>query len=204
MAQKLKSFTEDLKLDALTQTYHQSVYPAISPENPLLSASGKVVLVTGGGTGIGKTTAISFIQAGAQAVIIVGRRESVLQSAVAELSKIGKTKVSYGVADVTDLAAVERVFASAIKTHGKIDVLVANAGYLDQHKSIVDSELSDYWLSFEINVKGLIILAQAFLKISEPGATFINVSSAAGYIPYIPGFSGYVCNPPLPLLFSVA
>lgn len=121
----------------------------------------------------------------------MGRRESVLQSAVSELSKLGKTKISYEVADVTDSVAVKKVFDSLIKTHGKIDVLVANAGYLDQHKSIVDSELSDYWLSFEINVKGLIIFSQAFLKISKPGATIINISSAAGFIPYIPGYSAY-------------
>ncbi|KAK8203603.1 hypothetical protein M8818_005253 [Zalaria obscura] len=77
-----------------TQTYHHAPYAAISPSRPELSAAGKVVVVTGGGTGIGRSIAVSFAQAGADTVAILGRREDRLKSSVAEISAANqKTKM---------------------------------------------------------------------------------------------------------------
>ncbi|KAE9369802.1 NAD(P)-binding protein [Stipitochalara longipes BDJ] len=176
---------------AFTKTCHDSPYPKISPSKPTLSAKGKVIIVTGGGTGIGKATAAAFIEAEAQAVILIGRTEATLKATQVELSLAGSSPVHYYVADITDPTAIEKAFSATVQQYGKIDVLVNNAGSISMHKPLADSPLDDYWETFEINIKGPIITSQAFLKLAKPGATLINVSSSCAVLPYSPSWSGY-------------
>jgi NAD(P)-dependent dehydrogenase (short-subunit alcohol dehydrogenase family) len=176
---------------SFTEISHRSSYPDISPSNPILTAAGKVIIITGGGTGIGKAIATAFSEARAAVVILIGRTEDHLKATQAELSLVTTTIVDYFVADITDQATVETAFSTAFHRYGKVDVLVNNAGYLSVHTSLAKSPLEDYWHGFEINVKGPIITTQAFMKIAQTGATLINVSSGAAHIPYIEGFSGY-------------
>jgi citronellol/citronellal dehydrogenase len=82
---------------------------------------GRVVLVTGGGTNLGKAAAAELVRCGAQ-VVIAGRREDVLHDAAAE---IGATYVA---GDIRDDADAERIVAHALEAHGRLDVLVNNAG----------------------------------------------------------------------------
>jgi hypothetical protein len=131
-----------------TRTIHRSVYPAISPTNPSNSAAGKVVLVTGGGSGLGKHIAAAFNQAGAKAVIITGRREKALREAAAELEKSGDARVLWFVADVTDEVALTRAFASAAEAVGPIDVVVANAGYMATPAPAASADLGDWWKAY--------------------------------------------------------
>jgi hypothetical protein len=131
-----------------TRTIHRSVYPAISPTNPSNSAAGKVVLVTGGGSGLGKHIATAFNQAGAKAVIIAGRREKALREAAAELEKSGDARVLWFVADVTDEVALTRAFASAAEAVGPIDVVVANAGYMATPAPAASADLGDWWKAY--------------------------------------------------------
>ena len=174
-----------------TKTFHHSSYPAIAPSNPSLSAAGKVVFITGGGKGIGKEIATAFVEAGAKAVVITGRTEVSLKETKTELSRTGKGAVDYFTADTTDVSAVEAAFSATARIHGKVDILINNAGYLDAHVSIAESSMEDYWHGFEVNVKGPIVTTQAFLKVAVPNATVINVISGAAHVPYIPGYSGY-------------
>jgi NAD(P)-dependent dehydrogenase (short-subunit alcohol dehydrogenase family) len=176
---------------AFTTICHHSPYPEISPGRSTLSAKGKVILITGGGTGIGKATAAAFIEAEAKTVILIGRTEATLKAAQAELSLKGSNLVNYYLADTTDPVAIEKAFSATVQRYGKMDVLVNNAGYLSVHKPLAESPLDDYWKGFEINIKGPIVTSQAFLKVAKPGATLINVSSGAAMLPYIPSYSGY-------------
>ncbi len=177
---------------SFTEISHRAPYPEISPSNPILSAAGKVIVITGGGTGIGKAVAAAFLEARAAAVILIGRTEAYLKETQAELSLAkSATKVDYFVADITNQVAVETAFSTTFQCYGKVDVLVNNAGYLSAHTSLAKSPLEDYWRGFEINIKGPIITTQAFIKIAQTGATLINVSSGAAHIPYIPNYSGY-------------
>jgi citronellol/citronellal dehydrogenase len=83
--------------------------------------AGRVVLVTGGGTGLGKAAAAELRRCGAE-VVICGRREDVLDTTAAELD------LSYVAGDVREDADAERILRFALERHGRLDALVNNAG----------------------------------------------------------------------------
>jgi FlaA1/EpsC-like NDP-sugar epimerase len=85
---------EDLSRTNVTKTTRKDVYPAISPSRPELSQAGKVVLITGAGTGVGFNIAKSFVQASADTVIIIGRRLEKLETAASTLKQINPTTKS--------------------------------------------------------------------------------------------------------------
>ncbi|KAF3404926.1 Short chain dehydrogenase andI [Talaromyces pinophilus] len=175
-------------------TSHHDTYPTISETNPELSCKGKVAFITGGGRGIGRAIAKAFAIARAKGIFLIGRTASDLLSAVEEikiLSTGNPVPVHHAKADVTDKEAVVSAFKQAIEAFGHIDVLIQNAGYLDDHRSLLDSDLDDYWKTFEINVKGGLIVVQQFLKHSQPDDTIINIGSGAGHLPCLPGYSAY-------------
>ncbi len=106
---------------SFTKSWHKTPYPAISPARPELKASGKNVVVTGGGTGIGRAIAIAFAQAGAASVSILGRREDRLRSGVAAIkssSDSRNTKALYEVADWTKRADVDEALANIVREVG--------------------------------------------------------------------------------------
>lgn len=149
-------------------TWHHTTYPAISENDPALSAKGKIVFITGGGRGIGRAVAKSFAIAKADGIFLIGRNENdlfqtakIAIKAAREVSK-STTTIRFTVADITDTHAVSAAVQQAISVYGRIDVLVQNAGYLDSHRSVVDSDLEDYWRTFEVNVKGGITVIQSF------------------------------------------
>lgn len=176
---------------------HHDTYASISEANHELSCEGKMVFITGGGRGIGRAIAKSFAIAKAEGIFLIGRNKYDLQTTAKEILttnavSAGSTKVLYFVADITDAQAVSSAIQQAIDSLGRIDVLVQNAGYLDAHRSVIDSDLDDFWRTFEVNVKGGLTVIQEFLKVAPVlGATLINIGSGAGHIPYIPGYAAY-------------
>jgi citronellol/citronellal dehydrogenase len=88
--------------------------------------AGRVALVTGGGTGIGRATALELARSGA-CVVVCGRREAPLERARAEIEAAGAACLAVG-ADVREPAEVERVVSAALERFGHVDVLVNNAG----------------------------------------------------------------------------
>ncbi|KAF4766760.1 hypothetical protein N7455_005642 [Penicillium solitum] len=183
--------------DTFVPTNHHATYASISENDPRLSCEGRVVFVSGGGRGVGRAITKSFAIAQAEGIVIVGRSEQHLQETVEEVtasiqtSQL-KTKLLYYKVDILDTEAVSAAYKATIASFGRIDVLIQNAGYLDEHRPIAESNLDDYWRCFEVNVKGALNVIRGFLKTSPAaGATVINVGSGAGHMSYIPGYSAY-------------
>ncbi|RDW89014.1 hypothetical protein BP6252_01046 [Coleophoma cylindrospora] len=130
-----------------TQTYHKESYPAISPTRPELSTAGKVVFITGGGSGIGPRIAHAFATAGSTEISILGRTASSLFDTKKEIEAAhAGTKVHTSVADILDASAVEAAFAGVEKEFGKkVDICVSNAGYLPDNETIADGDIDEWF-----------------------------------------------------------
>jgi NAD(P)-dependent dehydrogenase (short-subunit alcohol dehydrogenase family) len=117
--------------------------------------SGERVLITGGGTGLGFGMARCFLAAGAS-VVVAGRREAVLQQAVARLGP----SADYRVYDVTAAEQAEDFVSSMEKDFGPITILVNNAG-IHHRKSLEDTCIAEFRLVWETHVMGGLALSRA-------------------------------------------
>ncbi|MCJ1384067.1 hypothetical protein MMC17_007183 [Xylographa soralifera] len=175
-----------MEVPSLTQKFHHDTYPAIDPTRAELSAAGKNVLITGGGTGIGAAISHAFAKAGAANIIILARRKEPLESVKSsiESTATNKSKIHTFSVDISNENSMKEVFEDVVKSIGKIDVLVANAAYHNTPALVKDVSVNDFWHGYEINVKGLLITCQAFLRSAAENPTFIMISSAAGLTRY--------------------
>ncbi|NJL22144.1 MAG: SDR family oxidoreductase [Leptolyngbyaceae cyanobacterium SM1_3_5] len=146
--------------------------------------SGKVALVTGGSIGIGLATAKRFVAEGAY-VFITGRRQTELDAAVNE---IGKNVMGIQ-SDVSNLADLDRLYATIEQEQGHLDVLFANAGSGEPIPlgSITEEHFDK---TFNTNVKGLLFTVQKALPLIPEGASIILNASTAATVG-TPAFSVY-------------
>lgn len=180
---------------SFTETWHTTTYPAISPTRPELSAKGKSVIITGGGSGIGARTASSFAAAGASNVAILGRTEARLEETKQNLaSKFPDVGFHSLVVNVTDRKATGDAFATFSKAVGKVDILINNAGYAAPLSFIKSLDIDEAFLSLDINVKGSVIVAHAFAQIAASDAVIVNVTSIISFLPFAPGYSSYAVS----------
>lgn len=180
-----------------TKTIHRSVYPAIDPTNPANSAAGKVIVVTGGGVGVGKAISECYVKAGAKAVAILGRRESVLEEAKKEFEGIegSSTRILTFKADVVDEAALKTAFETVAKEVGPIDVVVANAGYMSETIVAAEADIKDWWKTYEVNVLGTLLTFRAWLPHkATKDPTFISLNALAVHSGIFATLSGYVTS----------
>lgn len=146
----------------------------------------KVVVITGGATGIGKAIADRFGAEGAK-VIIGARREDRLQEAVKDLTDRG-VEARYKVCDMSKLEDAKALADYAWDEFGQVDVLVNNAGITGIPQPIIDSSEESFQRVFSVNVFGMLNGIWAFGKrMVEQGtpAMILNVNSEAGL--YVPG-----------------
>jgi NAD(P)-dependent dehydrogenase (short-subunit alcohol dehydrogenase family) len=136
---------------------------------------GKVAVITGGNSGIGLATAQQFVSEGAY-VFINGRRQSELDAAV---KKIGKN-ISGVQGDVSNLADLDRLYATVKEQKGRIDILFANAGVgeLVPLGAITEAHFDK---TFGINVKGVLFTVQKALPLFQDGggSIILNASIAS-------------------------
>lgn len=147
--------------------------------------SGKIALITGGGTGIGLDIAKKYVEEGAY-VYITGRRENKLQEAV---STIGKN-IDYVVADVTKKEDMEKVAGKIKNEKGKLDILIANAG-VGNYIAIEDVTLEEFNRVMYTNVLGTYYCAQVCLPLMKEGSTIILNTSVTASLG-LPNFSLYI------------
>lgn len=143
--------TQFLKL-----TTHHSQYSAIDTKITLKnSASNKVIFISGASRGIGQTTAIAFAHAGAKAIYITARSEKGLMETKAKILQANPdTQCAYIKCDVTDAKQVKAAIDDCATQFGGIDVAHVNAGYLANWSKIGESDISSWWKTWEINLKG--------------------------------------------------
>jgi len=132
---------------------------------------GKIVVVTGGSSGIGLAIARRFVREGAF-VFITGRRQKELDDAVID---IGGTILGIQ-ADSSNLSDLDRLFSVIKEEKGRVDVLVANAGILEKAR-IGEMTEAHFDRIFSINVKGLVFTVQNALKIMPDGGAIVLMSS---------------------------
>lgn len=140
---------------------------------------GKNALITGGGRGLGKATALAFAKEGIN-VAITGRNESLLKETVSELSELG-IQATYAVFDVADFDAVNTAIAKLNADFGTFDILVNNAG-VAAFGSVLDMDPKTWKDIIETNLLGTYYLTKAVLPqlIEKNEGDIINVSSTAG------------------------
>jgi NAD(P)-dependent dehydrogenase (short-subunit alcohol dehydrogenase family) len=172
----------------VTKTPRRDPYPAILPTNPANSQKGKIILITGGSSGIGAAAAKVWAQAGAEGVIITARGLPALEAVANDLkTSYPATKILAVQADITSTSEVASLFAKIQETFGRpADFLLNNAGYLDDGKLIGETSADDWWKSFEINLRGSYNMTHQFIQSLPnpklPTATIITVSSGrAGF-----------------------
>jgi 3-oxoacyl-[acyl-carrier protein] reductase len=140
---------------------------------------GKKAIITGGGRGLGKATAIAFAKEGIN-VAITGRNEVVLKETVSELEAFGINAI-YSVFDVGNYEDVKRGIKSIVNTLESVDILVNNAG-IAAFGSFNEMEVSQWSQIIQTNVMGMYHVTKEVLPymISKNEGDIINVSSTAG------------------------
>ncbi|RAH47950.1 SDR family NAD(P)-dependent oxidoreductase [Aspergillus brunneoviolaceus CBS 621.78] len=175
-----------------TAVWHDKAYPEISPSRPELSAHGKTILITGGGTGIGAETARSFAQAGAARIALLGRREQLLLDTKASIQRdFPAVEVFTASTDVTRQSEVDAAFSQFLSPGGQIHVLVSNAGMVGPMVAVADAPGEQALDAIQQNLHGAWWVAQAFLRCAAPGAVVIETSSGAAHVNLWPGLAPY-------------
>ena len=154
--------------------------------------AGKVVLVTGGGTGIGKATAAAFVATGAR-VAIASRRTELLEAAADELRTIagGSGQVQVVTADIREPDQVVSLVDAVLAESGHIDVLVNNAGlgmrpfsedFMTDPVKFWETSIPQVQATFDTNVMGTFHMAALAVPhmVKQGWGRIVNVSSGAG------------------------
>jgi len=146
---------------------------------------GKVAVITGASLGIGLATARRFVLEGAY-VYITGRRQRELDAAVRQIGK----NVTAIQGDVSQLADLDRLYATVRRQHGHIDVVFANAGIGEEFGPLGEISEAHFDNMFNINVKGLLFTVQKALPLLQDGGSII-LTASINSIKVLPGSSVY-------------
>ena len=148
-------------------------------------------MVTGGGSGIGAETARSFAEAGASRIALLGRREQPLVDTKASIEKqFAGVEVFMASTDITNKSEVDAAFARFVGD-GKLHILVSNAAMIGPQDSVKDVDIDKFLEAINLNLKGSLHVAQAFLRHASTDAVAIEVNSSAAHLNFGPGFAAY-------------
>ena len=148
-----------------------------------MTLNNKVCLLTGGGSGIGRATAIKMAKEGAT-IVVVGRTQSKIDETVSTIQK-NKGNASGYTTDVSDQKSVDTLVSTVIREHSKIDLLLNNAGHSSKHRRLTTTTATEIQSVIDSNLIGTIYCSQAIVPhmIAAGEGTIINVASIAGLNP---------------------
>jgi len=143
--------------------------------------TGKVALVTGGTSGLGRAIALALAQSGAT-VIVGSREEAKVADTVAELRAISPGHDGQQL-DVGEPASIQPVFDAVIRDHGRLDILVNAAGTI-QKKDPLEVTVEEFERVIRINLTGTFLCCQAAGRImkEQGGGAIINIASLTSYV----------------------
>ncbi len=150
----------------------------------------KSIIVTGSGGGIGEGIARRLAAEGAK-VIVNDINSALGEQVVADIVKAGGT-ASFFAADVTQTAEVKALVEAAVQRHGKLDVMVNNAGWTHLNQPALETTEEAFDRCYAINVKSIYLSTIHATPVfrRQGGGSFINIASTAGVRPR-PGLSWY-------------
>lgn len=141
---------------------------------------GKVALITGGTTGIGRATAVRLASEGAF-VFIFGRHERELEDALADIWRISGRKAHGMIADVADAESIKEVFRLIDETVGKLDILVSNAAL--PARSIKDTTIEEINYIIAVNISGYLLCAKLAIErmVKKGEGHIVNIGSMSAH-----------------------
>ena len=146
----------------------------------------RVAIITGGGRGIGRATALAFAAAGAD-IVLAARTTSEISAVAEEVRALGRRALAIPT-DVQHKAAVDAMVAKTLDTFGKVDILVNNAG-VAIHNPIPKIREEDWDVTMAVNLKSVFLCTQAVfgLMCEQQSGHIVNVSSVSGKYGHVNG-----------------
>jgi NAD(P)-dependent dehydrogenase (short-subunit alcohol dehydrogenase family) len=153
--------------------------------------AGKVALVTGGNSGIGRATALAFAREGA--AVVVASRTAAMGTETVRLIESAGGSARYVAVDVADEEMVAAMVAAAVEIFGRLDVAVNNAGNEGRAKRLIDQTIDDYDYTMDTNFKGVWLGMKYEIRqmLLQGGGTIVNTASNLAHVGY-PNLSLYV------------
>jgi 3-oxoacyl-[acyl-carrier protein] reductase len=162
--------------------------------------AGKVAVVTGGSRGIGAAIARRLAADGAKVALTYTKGADAAASVVKEIEREGGKAIAIQ-ADAADAGAATAALEKAVKTFGKLDVLVNNAGTAIP-KPFVEATLEEIDRVIDINVRGVMVATQTALKHMNDGGRIIMIGSCVGERTMTPGLAAYSATKAAVKLFT--
>jgi NAD(P)-dependent dehydrogenase (short-subunit alcohol dehydrogenase family) len=142
--------------------------------------NGKVAIITGGDSGIGRATAVLFAREGASVSIVYLPAEQEDAEVTADLVGQEGQLCQLCPGDLTDRAFCDQVVADTVKHYGRVDILVNNAAYQEHQKEITDIDDAQWDRTFRTNIYAYFYMARAVVPHLGPGSAIVNVGSITG------------------------
>ena len=160
-----------------------------------MTSNGRVAIVTGGGTGVGKASALALLKDGSS-VVLAGRRPEPLKTTVQEAGEAGSRTLTVPT-DVGDPASVATLFSRTMEAFGRLDVLFNNAGHGAAGVPLEDVTYEQWTSVLDSNLTGTFLCTQQAIKIMKSqdpvGGRTINNGSTASHVPR-PNSAPYVAT----------
>jgi NAD(P)-dependent dehydrogenase (short-subunit alcohol dehydrogenase family) len=155
-----------------------------------MKVSGKVIVVTGAGSGMGRELALELLHRGARVAAVDLNAEALEHTAALAASR--SQSLACFTVNITDRAAVEALVQKVQERFGAVDGLINCAGIIQPFVKLIDLDVSVIERVFDVNFRGTLYMIKAFLPafVSRPEAHIVNISSMGGFLP-VPGQTAY-------------